>query len=99
MLPQELCAALEHDRARLEAAKEAAEQRTRELRREGELLRKNLEQQTSVNREEERSCRVGAGELSWAGGVAGVVRPRRSGPRGGFTGRHTRPAPRRWRKG
>ncbi|XP_075299804.1 interferon-induced 35 kDa protein isoform X2 [Opisthocomus hoazin] len=56
---EELCTALEHDRARLEAAKEAAEQRTRELRREGELLRKNLEQQTSVNREEERSCRVG----------------------------------------
>lgn len=35
------------------------EQRTRELRKEGELLHKNLEEQMCLNREEERSCQVG----------------------------------------
>lgn len=38
---------------------DAVEQRTRELRKEGELLHKNHEQQMSLNRDEERSFQVG----------------------------------------
>ncbi|NXQ86396.1 IN35 protein, partial [Nyctibius grandis] len=55
---QELCSALEQDRAKLQMNKEAVEQRTRELRKEGELLSKSLEQQMSLNRDEERSCQM-----------------------------------------
>ncbi|XP_076212704.1 interferon-induced 35 kDa protein isoform X2 [Aptenodytes patagonicus] len=56
---KELCRALEQDHAKLQMAKETVEQRTRELRKEGELLHKNLEQQMSLNRDEERSCQTG----------------------------------------
>ncbi|XP_050767667.1 interferon-induced 35 kDa protein isoform X1 [Gymnogyps californianus] len=55
---KELCTALEQDHAKLQMAKEAVEQRTQELRKEGELLHKNLEQQMSLKRDEERSCQV-----------------------------------------
>ncbi|XP_029879390.1 interferon-induced 35 kDa protein isoform X1 [Aquila chrysaetos chrysaetos] len=56
---KELCSALEQEHAKLQMAKEAVEQRTRELRKEGELLHKNIEQQMSLNRDEDRSCQVG----------------------------------------
>ncbi|KAM9267486.1 interferon-induced 35 kDa protein [Morus bassanus] len=56
---QELCSALEQDCVKLQMAKEAAEQRARELRKEGELLHKNFEQQMSLNRDEERACQMG----------------------------------------
>ncbi|XP_054080321.1 interferon-induced 35 kDa protein isoform X1 [Rissa tridactyla] len=56
---QELCRALEQEHAELQTAKEAVEQQTRELRKEGELLHKNLGQQTSSSRNEEPSCQVG----------------------------------------
>ncbi|XP_071433740.1 interferon-induced 35 kDa protein-like isoform X1 [Pithys albifrons albifrons] len=46
---------LEQECEELQVAKEAAEQRTRELRQEGELLRKTLEQQLFLNRDEERA--------------------------------------------
>ncbi|XP_009075755.1 PREDICTED: interferon-induced 35 kDa protein, partial [Acanthisitta chloris] len=49
---QELCSVLEQDHAKLRMAKEAAEERTRELRKEGELLHKNLEQQMFLKRDE-----------------------------------------------
>ncbi|KAM6114927.1 interferon-induced 35 kDa protein isoform 1-T1 [Phoenicopterus ruber ruber] len=52
---KELCSALEQDRAKLQTANEAVEQRTLELRKEGELLRKNFEQLMSLNRDKERS--------------------------------------------
>ncbi|NXX55491.1 IN35 protein, partial [Scopus umbretta] len=55
---QELCGALEKDHAKLQMAKEAVEQRTQELRKEGELIRKSLEQQIRLNRDEERSCQM-----------------------------------------
>ncbi|NXJ38860.1 IN35 protein, partial [Ciconia maguari] len=55
---QELCSALEQDNVKLQMAKEAVEQRTRELRKEGELLHRNLGQQLSLSRDEERSCQV-----------------------------------------
>ncbi|XP_009976067.1 PREDICTED: interferon-induced 35 kDa protein, partial [Tauraco erythrolophus] len=54
---KELCSALEQNHAKLQTVKEAVEQRTRELRKEGEILHKNLEQQMSLNKEE--SCQVG----------------------------------------
>lgn len=44
---------------KLQMAKEAVEQRTQELRKEGELLHKNIKQQMSVNRDEDGSCQVG----------------------------------------
>ncbi|XP_032841851.2 interferon-induced 35 kDa protein isoform X1 [Tyto alba] len=56
---KELCSALEQDHVKLQMAKEAVEQRTQELRKERELLHKNLEQQMYLNRDEERSCQVG----------------------------------------
>ncbi|XP_059686525.1 interferon-induced 35 kDa protein isoform X2 [Gavia stellata] len=56
---KELCSALEQDHAKLQMAKEAVEQRTQELRKEGELCHKYLEQQMSSNRGEEKSCQVG----------------------------------------
>ncbi|KAK4808658.1 hypothetical protein QYF61_020147 [Mycteria americana] len=56
---KELCSALEQDNVKLQMAKEAVEQRTRELRKEGELLHKNLGQQMSLSRDEEKSCQVG----------------------------------------
>ncbi|KAM7082128.1 interferon-induced 35 kDa protein [Ciconia maguari] len=56
---KELCSALEQDNVKLQMAKEAVEQRTRELRKEGELLHRNLGQQLSLSRDEERSCQVG----------------------------------------
>ncbi|NXV15929.1 IN35 protein, partial [Cepphus grylle] len=55
---QELCRALEQEHAELQTAKEAVEQRTRELRKEGELLRKNLGQQMSSSRDQEASCQM-----------------------------------------
>ncbi|NWY54336.1 IN35 protein, partial [Chionis minor] len=55
---QELCRVLEQDHAKLQTDKEAVEQRTQELRKERELLNKNLEQQMSLNRDEERSCQM-----------------------------------------
>ncbi|KAM9215001.1 interferon-induced 35 kDa protein isoform 2-T2 [Leptosomus discolor] len=56
---KEFCAALEQDSLKLQMAKKAVEQRTRDLRKEGELLCKNLDQQMSLNRDKERSCQVG----------------------------------------
>ncbi|XP_008934219.1 PREDICTED: interferon-induced 35 kDa protein, partial [Merops nubicus] len=53
-----LCSALEQDHAKLQMAKEAVEQTTRELRKEGELLHKNLQQQMSLNRGEEKACQM-----------------------------------------
>ena len=60
-------------------AKEAVEQRTQELRKEGELLHKNLEQQMSLKRDEERSCQVGGqrtrlglGKVAAGGGAASL---------------------------
>ncbi|KAK2536129.1 Ifi35 [Columba guinea] len=50
---KELCSALEQDHAKLQAAKEATEQRTRDLREEGELLHKTFEQQKISSRDEE----------------------------------------------
>ncbi|XP_074018971.1 interferon-induced 35 kDa protein [Numenius arquata] len=55
---QELCRALEQDQEKIQAAKEDVEQRTRELREEGELLHKNLEQQMCLNIDKERSCQM-----------------------------------------
>uniref|UniRef100_A0A8C3J0C3 Interferon induced protein 35 n=1 Tax=Calidris pygmaea TaxID=425635 RepID=A0A8C3J0C3_9CHAR len=55
---QELCRALEQDQEKIQADKERVEQRTRELREEGELLHKNLEQQMRLNVEEEQSCQM-----------------------------------------
>ncbi|NWS62113.1 IN35 protein, partial [Chunga burmeisteri] len=55
---QELCSALEQDHAKLQMAKEAVEQRTQELRTERELLHKDLEQQMSLNIDEEKSCQM-----------------------------------------
>ncbi|XP_071433741.1 interferon-induced 35 kDa protein homolog isoform X2 [Pithys albifrons albifrons] len=49
---------LEQECEELQVAKEAAEQRTRELRQEGELLRKTLEQQLFLNRDEERALQM-----------------------------------------
>ncbi|XP_053944141.1 interferon-induced 35 kDa protein isoform X2 [Cuculus canorus] len=56
---EELCKALEKDHAELQEAKEALEQRTQKLREEGELLRKNLEQQLSLSRGEEKFHQMG----------------------------------------
>ncbi|NXH73324.1 IN35 protein, partial [Hydrobates tethys] len=67
---QELCSALEQDHEKLQMAKEAVEQRTRELRKEGELLRKNLEQQMCLNRDEKTSCQVGEKKMVFKGLVA-----------------------------
>ncbi|KAM9254912.1 interferon-induced 35 kDa protein [Cariama cristata] len=55
---KELCSALEQDHAKLKMAKEAVEQRTQELRTERELRHKDLEQQMSLNIDEEKSCQV-----------------------------------------
>ncbi|XP_074973123.1 interferon-induced 35 kDa protein isoform X2 [Phalacrocorax aristotelis] len=57
---QQLCSALEQDSVKLQMAKEAAEQRARELRKEREFLHKNFEQQMSLNRVEETTCQAGA---------------------------------------
>ncbi|XP_069733173.1 interferon-induced 35 kDa protein isoform X2 [Phaenicophaeus curvirostris] len=56
---EELCKALEKDCAELQEANEAAEQRMRELKKEGELLRINLEQQLSSSRDEEKFHQMG----------------------------------------
>ncbi|XP_074705998.1 interferon-induced 35 kDa protein [Strix aluco] len=56
---KELCSALEQENVQLLMAKEAVEQRTQELRKEGDLLYENLEQQMSLNRDEEKSCQAG----------------------------------------
>ncbi|GAB0199143.1 interferon-induced 35 kDa protein [Grus japonensis] len=56
---KELCSTLEQDHVKLQMAKEAVEQKTQELRKERELLHKNLEQQMSLNRDEDVSCQVG----------------------------------------
>ncbi|KAM6368933.1 LOW QUALITY PROTEIN: interferon-induced 35 kDa protein [Pluvialis apricaria] len=56
---QELCSALERDHAELQTAREAVERRTGELRKQGELLHKNLKQQMSLSRDEERSRQEG----------------------------------------
>ncbi|XP_025927092.1 interferon-induced 35 kDa protein isoform X1 [Apteryx rowi] len=53
---KELCSALEQDCVELQTAKEAAEQRTRELWKEGEYFHKHLEQQMSVSRVCVASC-------------------------------------------
>ncbi|XP_064380899.1 interferon-induced 35 kDa protein isoform X2 [Dromaius novaehollandiae] len=53
---KELCSALEQDCVELQRAKEAAEQRTRELWKEGEYLHKRLEQQMSLSRVHAASC-------------------------------------------
>ncbi|KAM6042957.1 interferon-induced 35 kDa protein homolog isoform 2-T2 [Theristicus caerulescens] len=55
---KERCRALEREHVELQMAKEAIEQRTRELRKEGELLHKNLEQQMCFNRDVEVSCQM-----------------------------------------
>ncbi|KAM6107983.1 LOW QUALITY PROTEIN: interferon-induced 35 kDa protein [Pterocles gutturalis] len=47
---KEVCSELEQDHAKLQTAKDALEQRTRDLRKEGELLHKNLEQRLFLNR-------------------------------------------------
>ncbi|KAM8795368.1 interferon-induced 35 kDa protein [Eudromia elegans] len=47
---KELCVALEHDCAELQAAKEDTEQKTQELWKEREQLRAHLERQIAVNR-------------------------------------------------
>ncbi|NXI99417.1 IN35 protein, partial [Psophia crepitans] len=62
---QELCSALEQDRVKLQMAKEAAEERTRELRKEGELY-KNLERM-SLSRNEDESCQVGEKKMVFKG--------------------------------
>ncbi|XP_030822152.1 interferon-induced 35 kDa protein [Camarhynchus parvulus] len=54
---KELYSALEKDLAELRTAKEAAEQRTQELKKEGEL-HKILEQQLSLNGDEERAHQI-----------------------------------------
>ncbi|XP_035759653.1 interferon-induced 35 kDa protein isoform X2 [Egretta garzetta] len=54
----ELCSALEQDHAKLQMAVEDIEQRTRELRREGELLHKHLEQQMSLKRDTGITCQM-----------------------------------------
>uniref|UniRef100_A0A8C8ADA6 Interferon induced protein 35 n=1 Tax=Otus sunia TaxID=257818 RepID=A0A8C8ADA6_9STRI len=56
---KKLCSALEQENVELLTAKEAVEQRTQELRKEGDLLYENLEQQMSLYRDEEKSCQVG----------------------------------------
>ncbi|XP_014814545.1 PREDICTED: interferon-induced 35 kDa protein [Calidris pugnax] len=53
----ELCRALEQDHEKIQAAKELVDQRTRELREEGELLHKKL-QQMCLTVEEEQSCQM-----------------------------------------
>ncbi|NXS40211.1 IN35 protein, partial [Balaeniceps rex] len=55
---QELCSALEKDNVKLQAAREAVEQRTQELKKEREQLRKSLEQQMYLTREEERCSQM-----------------------------------------
>ncbi|XP_039236332.1 interferon-induced 35 kDa protein isoform X2 [Pipra filicauda] len=52
---KELCSLLEQDCVKLQTAKEATEQRTQELRKEGKVLHKILEHQMSLNRGEERA--------------------------------------------
>ncbi|XP_068775345.1 interferon-induced 35 kDa protein isoform X2 [Struthio camelus] len=55
-LCKELCSALEQDCVELQKAKEAVEQRTRELWKEGESLHKHLDQKMSLNRVHMASC-------------------------------------------
>lgn len=55
---QELYCVLEQDRAKLKIAKDAAEQITQELKKEGEL-HKIFEQQLSLSGDEERAHQVG----------------------------------------
>nr|XP_009687872.1 PREDICTED: uncharacterized protein LOC104153618 [Struthio camelus australis] len=55
-LCKELCSALEQDCVELQTAKEAVEQRTRELWKEGESLHKHLDQKMSLNRVHMASC-------------------------------------------
>ncbi|NXL59123.1 IN35 protein, partial [Chordeiles acutipennis] len=55
---QELCSALEQDHAKLQMDREDVEQRTQKLKKEEELLLKNLERQTSLNRDEEKSLQM-----------------------------------------
>lgn len=64
---------------KLQMAKEAVEQKTQELRKERELLHKNLEQQMSLNRDEDVSCQVGGrrsclglGKVAAGGGAASL---------------------------
>ncbi|XP_010166095.1 interferon-induced 35 kDa protein, partial [Antrostomus carolinensis] len=54
----ELCSALEQDHAKLQMEREDVEQRTQKLKKEGELLLKNLERQMSLKRDEEKSCQA-----------------------------------------
>ncbi|NXW45676.1 IN35 protein, partial [Nyctiprogne leucopyga] len=64
---QELCSALEQDHAKLQMEREDVEQRTQKVKKEGELLLKNLERQTLLNRDEERSCQVGERKMVFKG--------------------------------
>lgn len=89
-LSQAFCNALNQDLVKLQMAKEAVEQGTRELRKEGELLK----QETLSNIGEEVTCSVGGrglalslGRWQWVVGLT-ALRSLQSGHSRGFTGHH-----------